>query len=106
MEFVLERHSPLPVYAQLQEQIKIALLLGHLRPGDTLPSIRDVEKQIGISRNIVRKAYLGLQRSGILNMHHGKGVLVQRHLSYDGRGSAVQQCEVLSKNLLSKVAQL
>jgi GntR family transcriptional regulator len=106
MEFVLEQHSRLPIYVQLQEQIKIALLHGGLRPGDTLPSIRDVEKQIGISRNIVRKAYLGLQRSGILNLHHGKGVLVQRQLSYDGRGSAVGRCERLSNDVLRKVVQL
>ncbi len=106
MDFALDEHSPLPVHAQLQEQIKVALLVGDLRPGDTLPSIRDVEKQIGVNRNIVRKAYLNLQRSGILNLHHGKGVLVQRHLSYDGRGSAVQRCEVLSKDILSKVEHL
>lgn len=106
MEFVIDQHSPLPVHVQLQEQIKVALLVGDLRPGDTLPSIRDVEKQIDASRNIVRKAYLSLQRSGILDLHHGKGVLVKRHLSYDGRGSAVQRCEVLSKEILAKVGRL
>jgi GntR family transcriptional regulator len=106
MDFVVDQHSPLPAYVQFQEQIKIALLHGDLRPGDTLPSIRDVEKQIGVSRNIVRKAYLGLQRSGILNMHHGKGVLVQRHLSYNGRAGAGQRCEELSKDVLSNAARL
>ncbi len=106
MNFVVDHHSPLPVDVQFQEQIKIALLLGNLRPGDTLPSIRDVEKEIGISRNIVRKAYLALQRSGILNMHHGKGVLVQRQLNYNGRRTAVEHCEELSKDVLDRVARL
>jgi len=103
MEFVLDSHSTIPPHVQIQEQIKLALLLGRLRPGDTLPSIRDVEKQIGVSRNIVRKAYLALQRSGILTLWHGKGVLVEKQLSYSQRGSIPEQCEELSKDILGKV---
>ncbi len=106
MEFVLDPHSTMPVHLQLQEQIKLALLLGRLRPGDTLPSIRDVEKQIKLSRNIVRKAYLGLQRSGILTLRHGKGVLVDKQLSYSQRASVMEHCEVLCSDVLARVERL
>jgi len=106
MEFVLDNHSPLPAHLQIQEQIKLALLLGRLRPGDTLPSIRDVEKQIRVSRNIVRKAYLALQRAGILNLRHGKGVLVEKQLSYGERANIMQQCESLSTEILGKAERL
>jgi DNA-binding transcriptional regulator YhcF (GntR family) len=101
----LEKHSPLPAYAQIEEQIKLALLLGHLRPGDTLPSIRDVEEQVGVSRNIVRKAYLELQRSGILTLRRGKGVLVEKDLKYDERASINEYCHQLSNELLEKLRQ-
>lgn len=101
----LEKHSALPAYAQIQEQVKLALLLGHLRPGDTLPSIRDVEEQIGVSRNIVRKAYLDLQRSGILTLRRGKGVLVEKHLKYEERASIHEFCESLSRELLEKLRE-
>ncbi len=106
MEFVLDHHSPLPAHLQIEEQIKLALLLGTLRPGDTLPSIRDVEKQIKLSRNIVRKAYIGLQRSGILSLRHGKGVLVEKELSYSQRGSIMEQCENLSAETLARVQRI
>ena len=106
MEFVIDQHSPLPAYMQIQEEIKLALLLGRLRPGDTLPSIRDVEKQVGVSRNIVRKAYLGLQRSGVLNLRHGKGVLVEEQLNYDQRRSLMEGCEPLSRQILAEVEKL
>jgi GntR family transcriptional regulator len=106
MDFTFDPHSPLPTYLQIQEQIKLALLLGQLRPGDTLPSIRDVEKQARVSRNIVRKAYLALQRSGILTLKHGKGVLVEKDLSYGERGSVMKQCETLSTEILGKAAKL
>ena len=41
MDFVLDKHTPLAAHVQIQEQIKLALLLGRLRPGDTLPSTRE-----------------------------------------------------------------
>lgn len=106
MEFILDPHSTLPSHLQIEEQIKLALLLGRLRPGDTLPSIRDVEKQTRLSRNIVRKAYLGLQRSGILTLRHGKGVLVEKELTYSQRGSVMEQCENLSTETLARVERI
>jgi len=106
MEFVIDKLSPLSPYLQIQEEIKLALLVGRLRPGDTLPSIRDVEKQIGVSRNIVRKAYLALQRSGILTLRHGKGVLVQEQLDYSQRGSIMERCDNLSRDILGEVERL
>jgi DNA-binding transcriptional regulator YhcF (GntR family) len=106
MEFVLDKNSPLPPLLQIQEQIKLALLFGRLRPGDTLPSIRDVEKQIGISRNIVRNAYLALQRSGILILRHGKGVLVEKNLLYGDRNRMMEKCQGLCNEILDRVERL
>src|SRR2546427_9234294 len=99
MDLTIDKHSPLPTYAQIQEQIKLALLLGRLRPGDTLPSIRDVEKQLGISRNLVRKAYLELQSSGILNLRHGKGVLVEKDLQYSENVDVNRKCDAVSREV-------
>lgn len=106
MDFIIDKLSPLPPYLQIQEQIKVALLVGRLRPGDTLPSIRDLEKQIGVSRNIVRKAYLALQRSGILRLRHGKGVLVEEQLNYNQRASITEGCEILSRHVWGEVERL
>jgi DNA-binding transcriptional regulator YhcF (GntR family) len=106
MDFTLDKHSPLPPHAQIQEKIKLALLLGRLRPGDTLPSIRDVEQEVGISRNIVRKAYLELQTLGVLNLRHGKGVLVQKQLVYGGRDSVHEKCEALSREILTRLREV
>lgn len=106
MDFVLDKHSPLPTYVQLQEQIKLALLLGRLRPGDTLPSIRDVEKQAGINRNIVRKAYLALRSSGILKLWHGKGVVVDKDLRYGENSQVSRKCEDFSREVLARTRQM
>jgi DNA-binding transcriptional regulator YhcF (GntR family) len=103
MDFVFDRYTALPADAQIQEQIKLALLLGRLRPGDTLPSIREVEKQVGISRNLVRKAYLELQRWGILCLRHGKGVIVDATLKYGEKSDIGDQCEVVSRQLIANL---
>lgn len=66
--------------AQIKERIKIGLALGELRPGATLPSIRDLEQQLGAGRAIIRNAYLDLQESGILDMKHGRRA--DRHLKF------------------------
>ena len=106
MDFIFDKHSQLPATAQIQEQIKLALLLGRLRPGDTLPSIRDVEKQVGISRNLVRKAYLELQSSGILDLRHGKGVLVEKDLQYNENVDVNRKCEAVSREVIAKLRHM
>ncbi len=95
MEFIFQRNSPLPAHTQIKEQIKVALLLGNLRPGEMLPSIRDLEKELGMNRNIVRKAYVELEELGILKMIHGKGVMVNKNLKYKEDKEFLQNCENL-----------
>jgi GntR family transcriptional regulator len=76
MEFNIEKHSSSSAIRQIQEQIKLAVSMGVLRRGDTLPSIRDVEKQTGINRGLVHKAYLSLRKSGLLTLARGKGTVI------------------------------
>lgn len=77
MKIQISKNSPIPVATQLKERITIALSLGELRPGDTLPSIRDLEESLGIGRSIVRRVYLELSEQGILEMKHGRRVSVR-----------------------------
>lgn len=98
MEFVFEKNSPLPPHTQIKEQIKVALLLGNLRPGEILPSIRDLEKELGISRSTVRKAYLELEELGVLKLIQGKGVMVNKNLRYKEDRDFLQNCEKLAQS--------
>lgn len=92
MEFFIQTSSSLPAHAQLRDQVKVALLLGHLRPGDTLPSIRDLERDLGVSPTIVRRAYGELEELGILKMIHGKGVMVNKALKYKQNTGLLEEC--------------
>ncbi len=63
----------------------MALALGRLRPGDVLPSIRQVEEEIGVGRMLVRKAYQRLQDAGLLRIIHGRGAVVIGQARDNGR---------------------
>jgi len=106
MEFIFQRNSPLPAHTQIAEQIKVALLLGNLRPGEMLPSIRDLEKELGLSRNIVRKAYMELEELGILRMIQGKGVMVNKNLKYKEDKEFLQNCEKLVEATRKRCQQM
>lgn len=76
--------SPIPAHVQIEEQVKVALALGKLRPGDMLPSIRNVEDSVGVGRMLVRKAYQSLQDSGLVRITHGRGAVVIGQRRTDG----------------------
>jgi GntR family transcriptional regulator len=103
MEFYFDEHSNISPQLQIEEQVRVALLTGRLRPGDTLPSIRDVEAQCGISRSIVRQAYLELQASKILALKQGKGVLVEKELTYQRRIKVIEQSVDLCEKTIKTV---
>jgi GntR family transcriptional regulator len=103
MNFFVQKNSTLPIHVQIHHQIKLALLLGNLRPGDTLPSIRDLAKQIGVNRGMVHRAYMELQDAGTLSLQHGKGVIVDKELKYNHRGSINDKAESLSEELVTKL---
>ena len=65
LQFRLDRKSGVPAYRQVVDQVRQALRLGILRPGDQLPTVRDVVKQIAINPNTVHRAYRDLEAQGL-----------------------------------------
>lgn len=65
--------SPVPVYAQLSEQVLGALARGDLRRGDRLPSVRAVAATLGVNANTVNRAYAELERIGAVETRRGRG---------------------------------
>lgn len=80
IRFRLDRRSGLPVYRQLVDQVRQALHLGILRPGDQLPTVRDVVEQIAINPNTVHRAYRELEQQGLIEGQAGRGTFVRRSL--------------------------
>lgn len=81
MQFRLDRKSGVPAYRQVVDQVRQALRLGILRPGDQLPTVRDVVKQIAINPNTVHRAYRDLEAQGLTEGRPGSGTFIRRSLS-------------------------
>jgi DNA-binding transcriptional regulator YhcF (GntR family) len=104
MEFQIEKNSPVPIIKQIQEQIKLSIAMGVLKRGDILPAIREVEKQTGINRGQIHRAYLALYRSGLLSPAAGKRIVVA--ISAAASNSVNKKCQELAKDIIRRVRQI
>ena len=93
MHIVLNHSSMIPIYEQLMEQIKNAILSGDLKEEDPLPSVRALSGKLKISALTVKKAYDKLTEDGFVVTIHGKGTFVaatDKQLAREARMKAVE----------------
>ena len=81
IEFHLNSTSGVSPYQQLVQQVRWALRLGLLGPGDQLPTVKEVVAQLAINPNTVLKAYRELEHSGLVAARPGVGTFVTATLS-------------------------
>jgi GntR family transcriptional regulator len=65
-----------PVYLQIVNQVKYLVAAGRLAPGEEVPSVRALAEQLVINPNTVARAYLELERAGLVVKRHGSGTYV------------------------------
>jgi GntR family transcriptional regulator len=80
IEFHLDRRCGVPTYLQIVQQVKQAVRLGRLHPGDQLPRVKDVVTQLVINPNTVLKAYRELDIEGIVEGRRGQGTFISATL--------------------------
>jgi GntR family transcriptional regulator len=76
IEFQLDPASGVATYLQLVQQVRQALQLGILQPGDRLPTAQQVVARLAINPNTVLKAYRDLEREGLVRARPGQGTFV------------------------------
>jgi GntR family transcriptional regulator len=81
IEFVLDGRSKVNTYGQLVQQVKQALRVGLLEPGDQLPKVREVAQALAINPNTVLKAYRELEHEGLAEGRPGVGTFVRATLA-------------------------
>ena len=83
--------SPEPIYRQIAEQLRRLVAAGQLRPGDGLPSVREVAAAHAINPMTVSRAYSQLEAEGVLERLRGKGMAVAARESRGGGVAARMQ---------------
>jgi GntR family transcriptional regulator len=74
--FALDPKSGVPIYRQIQDQIRYGIGSGRLRPGDQLPTVRALAVDLKVNPNTVIKAYTELERQGVVTTEQGSGTFV------------------------------
>ncbi len=72
----IEKGSSLPISRQIADQVRALCLVGTLRPGQQLPSVRQLARELAVNQNTVLRVYERLSAEGLLEMRHGEGTFV------------------------------
>lgn len=93
MHIILNHSSMIPIYEQIETQIKNEILSGRLLPDEVLPSVRALSGELRISALTVKKAYDKLEAEGFVVTVHGKGTFVaatDKQLALEARRKSVE----------------
>ena len=102
-----------PIYEQLKENIIHLAVLGVLQPGEQLPSVRTLAKQLAVNPNTVQKAYQDLEHDKLIYSTPGRGSFVSAAIieskrlqseAKDGLSKACIQCKLVNINRDDAVA--
>ena len=92
MTLIISNISGVPIYEQIKQQVKSAILSGELQEEEALPSLRTLAKDLKVSVLTVTRAYTELEQEGFVKNVQGRGCFVM------GRGS-----ELIREQLIRKV---
>ena len=101
MQILIHAGDALPIYRQIMRQITEALAIGRLKPGDKLPSHRDLAKELVIAPLTVKKAYDELELLGFLETQRGRGTFVCLKQPRLKLADQRQQIDAAARKLLS-----
>jgi GntR family transcriptional regulator len=87
----LDFHSGVPVYRQIMDQLRAAILSGALKPGDQLPTIRELHQRLGVNPNTVARAYRELALADDIAAEQGSGCYVKPPAARPPLDAAVRQ---------------
>ena len=76
MQIHISASAGIPIYLQILNQVKRLIAAGRLTPGDEIPPIRVLAEQLTVNPNTVARAYLELERAGVVTKRQGAGTYV------------------------------
>lgn len=104
MDIIISNSSGVPLYEQIEEQIKNQIISGELAEGEPLPSMRILAKELKISIITTKRAYEELERDGFIYSVMGKGSFVKGINSDIVREKIMYEIQELMENAVDKAA--
>ncbi len=72
----IDPRDPTPLYAQVERGLRAAIATGRVRPGDQLPTVRQLAVDLSVNANTIARVYAELERQGVLETRRGVGTFV------------------------------
>jgi GntR family transcriptional regulator len=99
--------NPLPLYAQLEQGIRLAIATGQLSAGVQLPTVRQLAVELRVNANTVARVYTELERAGLLETRRGVGTFVRAVPSEDNtEATRRRHLKQLADRFLMEAARL
>ena len=102
----IDPRSPTPLYEQIAARVRVAVAAGDLVPGDALPSVRKLARDLRVNPATVVQAYRDLAADGFVEMRHGQGTFVQEVSPYLMDEERATRAQELVRKLLEDAARL
>jgi GntR family transcriptional regulator len=102
----IDPRSPTPLYEQIAARVRVAVAAGELKPGDALPSVRALARDLRVNPATVVQAYRDLAVDGFVEIRHGQGTFVQEVPSFLRDEERQAHAEKLVRGLLQDAARL
>jgi GntR family transcriptional regulator len=102
----ISTHDGVPVYLQIVNQVKYLAAAGRLAAGEELPSVRTLAEQLVINPNTVARAYLELERAGVVVKRHGSGTYVSEEGSPLARKERMKLLTQRADSLLAEARHM
>lgn len=108
LQFEIHPTSGVPIFRQVMDQVRALVASGRLKPGDMLPSVRQMAAELQVNMMTVSKAYARLEAEGILERARGQGMLVAEQRAAAKGSAAARQAELkpLAEPLVTRGQQL
>jgi GntR family transcriptional regulator len=100
--FRLDENSGVPVYRQIMDQVRGGTALGALRPGDQLPTVRQLAVDLAINPNTVVRAYRELELGGLLDSNQGTGTFIREQQVEGGKQERARQLAQIVRDCVAR----
>jgi len=106
MLFHVNPSSGVPIYLQLETQVKNAIAAGALKPDQALPSVRKLAAELGINPNTAARAYQNLERDGVITTVPGGGTYVAENVPRFLKSEKLRRLQPYARQIAVEGAQL
>jgi len=107
MQIEVDFRSKIPIYVQIIDQVKHMIATGKLKPGEQLPTVRQLATDLRINFNTIARCYRMLDEQGLISTQHGRGTFIlEKPSDKNGERLRRQDLDWLTRHYLNEAADL